>query len=165
MIKYESHVVVNRPVDEVSAYIVDPDTHQEWMTDVQSVEHLTDGPASAGSRFRYGIRKGSMSMNLTFRVVRLDQSAIEYETEPGGPLNWRARLGFESAGNGSTRVTSAGQISLGGVRRLLEPLMAGEVRSGEAGELEALKRVLESRAAPVAAVSAGGVSDPEAALA
>jgi uncharacterized membrane protein len=165
MIKYESNVIIERPIDQVAAYVVDPDTHGEWMTDVRSVEHLTDGPVAVGSRFRYGIRKGSMAINLTFRIVRLDGSATEYETEPGGPLDWSSRITYERVGDGRTRVTSAGQISLYGVRRLLEPFMAGEVRSGEAGELEALKRVLEARPAPVAAASSGGVSDPEAALA
>jgi carbon monoxide dehydrogenase subunit G len=145
MIKYEAEVLIERPQPEVAAYIVDPSTHGEWMGDVAGVENLTPGEVGVGSRYRYGIRKGPMAIDLTLRVAKLDDEAIEYVTEPGGAINWAARIEYEPVDKQRTRVRSTGQMSLNGIRRLLEPLMAGEVRSGEAAELVALKRILESR--------------------
>ncbi len=145
MIKYASDIVVDRPHAEVAAYIVDPSTHGDWMGDVAGVENLTPGKTGVGSRYRYAIRKGPMSIDLTLRIAKLDDEAIEYVTEPGGAINWAARIEYEPVDESRTLVRSTGQISLNGIRRLLEPLMAGEVRSGEAAELVALKRVLEAR--------------------
>lgn len=145
MIRYGSDIVVDRPRDEVAAYALDPARHSEWMGDVAGVECLTPGNTGVGSRYRYAIKKGAMSFEVKVRIDRLDMDAIEYVTEPGGPVGWKARIGFEALDAGRTRVSSTGEMSLNGFRRLLEPLMAGEVRAGEAGELAALKRVLEAR--------------------
>ncbi len=144
MISYGSEVIVDRPHAEVAAYIVDPSTHRAWMGDVADIEALTAGAVGVGSRYRYLIKKGSMAINLTMRVVTLSDRAVEYATEPGGPLDWQAKIGFEPIDAGRTRVTSTGSISMRGLRRLLEPFMAREVRSGEAAELTALKGVLEA---------------------
>ena len=144
MITYESEVVIDRPRAEVAAYIVDPSTHAVWMGDVAGIERLTPGEPGVGSRYRYSIRKGPASFGVTMRVLRLDDDAVEYQTEPGGTVNWHALIGFAPIDAERTRVTSAGEFSLGGIRRLLEPFMAGELRSGEAAELVALKTALEA---------------------
>lgn len=156
MITYDSEVVIDRPQAEVAQFAVDPSTHREWMGDVADIEVLTPGAVRVDSRYRYLIKKGPMSTRLTMRVAALDQGAVEYRTEPGGPLDWQARLGFEPIDGGRTRVTSAGKMVLRGWRRLIEPLMAGEVRSGEAAELTALKRILESRSDAEPSQATGG---------
>jgi hypothetical protein len=115
------------------------------MGDVVSVEPLTAGDLAVGSRYRYSIRKGPMAVEVVSRVASLEPGRrVEYVTEPGGSLDWNASLTFEALDASRTRVTSAGEIGLRGLRRLLEPLMAGEVRSGEAAELVNLKKVLEA---------------------
>lgn len=150
MIKYGSDIVIDRPVREVSSFALDPDSHPRWMGDVVNVKRLSDGDLAVGSRFRYAIRKGPMAFDPTFRVMAYDPDhRIEYQSEPGGPLSWTASLEFEPVGDGQTRVRSIGRIGFNGLRRLLEPLMAGEVRAGEAAELVALKQVIEQRPRPV----------------
>ena len=44
-------------------------------------------------------------------------------------------------------MTYAGDISLLGWRRILEPMMAGEAQAGEAKEAERFKELLETEAA------------------
>ena len=144
MIGYGSEVIVDRPHAEVAAYIMDPSTHREWMSDVAGLEVLTPGAVGVGSRYRYLIKKGPMALNLTTRVAALSDRSVEYQTEPGGPLDWQARISFEPIDPTHTRVTSTGTMTMRGLLRLLEPLMAGEVRSGEAAELTALKGLLEA---------------------
>lgn len=145
MISYESDVVIERPIDQVSAFALDPDSHIRWMGDVVGVKRLSAGELAVGSRFQYAIRKGPMSFDPTFRVTAFEPGRrIEYQSEPGGPLTWTASLVFEALGERRTRIRSVGRIGFGGLRRLIEPLMSAEVRSGEAAELDALKSVLEA---------------------
>jgi hypothetical protein len=155
VITYGSEVIVDRPHAEVAAYIVDPATHQAWMGDVAGIEPLTPGNAGVGSRYRYVIKKGPMSISLTMRIAALSDREVAYQTEPGGTLDWQARITFEPIDAMHTRVGSTGTMGMRGIRRLLEPLMAGEVRSGEAAELTTLKRVLESRPIAQDAVTPG----------
>jgi carbon monoxide dehydrogenase subunit G len=158
MIRYESSVTIDRPQAEVAAYVVDPDRHREWMDDVTTVEHLTPGEARIGSRYRYGFRKGPIAFNLKFRVADLDSNGnVTFTSEPGGRIHRAARIEVEPIDPNRTRVTSSGELALRGVWRLLEPLMSGEIRSSEAAELVALKRVLEASPSPEA-VAAGSAS-------
>jgi carbon monoxide dehydrogenase subunit G len=151
MIKYESSVTIDRPHAEVAAYVIDPDRHREWMDDVASVEHLTPGDVRIGSRYRYGFRKGPIAFDLKFQVSALDSNgSVTFTSEPGGRIHRAARIEVEPIDPSRTRVTSSGEMSLRGVWRLLEPLMSGEIRSSEAAELIALKRVLEAGPSPEA---------------
>jgi uncharacterized protein YndB with AHSA1/START domain len=45
-------VVIDRSADEVFDYLMDMSKHHEWSPKPYSVEPLTDGPMSVGSRFR-----------------------------------------------------------------------------------------------------------------
>jgi len=147
MISYQSDVVIERPLDQVSTFALDPDSHTRWMGDVVGVKRLSAGELAVGSRFQYAIRKGPMSFDPIFRVTAFEPGRrIEYQSEAGGPLTWTASLVFEAVDERRTRVSSTGRIGFAGLRRLLEPLMAAEVRAGEAAELVALKKVVEQGA-------------------
>ena len=64
-------------------------------------------------------------------------------------LEWKAVSTLAAAGTG-TRLTYAGDLRLRGWRRLLEPIMAREVRRGEASEALQLKALLEATPDPAA---------------
>ena len=68
----------------------------------------------------------------------------------GSGLRWMSRITLEPEAGG-TRMTYAGDISLLGWRRILEPFMAREAQAGEAKEAERFKALLEAEVAPAAA--------------
>ncbi len=145
MISYSSDVVIDRPLAQVASFAVDPDSHARWMGDVREVHRLDRGGFAVGSRFQYTIRKGPIAMEPTFRITAFEPlRRIDYAAEPGSPVDWTTSITFEAIDTERTRVRSAGRIAFRGVRRLLEPLITGEVRAGEAAELAALKSILES---------------------
>jgi hypothetical protein len=59
-----------------------------------------------------------------------------------GPMRWASTFAVEPEGTGS-RVASSGTVQFQGLLRVLQPLLAGEVQSGEEKELERLKAILE----------------------
>jgi hypothetical protein len=87
---------------------------------------------------------------LRMEIVELDpdRKVVFHVTHPA--LDWTSSSTAAAEGAG-TRFTYAGELRLKGWRRLLEPLMAGEVRRGEAGEAARLKTLLEAEAAAEAA--------------
>ncbi len=60
-----------------------------------------------------------------------------------GPIEWSGSWEVRAVDAGHTEVTAEGEMRLKGLRRLLEPLMAGEIRKGEAAELVKLRAKLE----------------------
>ena len=107
------------------------------------------GPPGVGTRGRFRMAKGPIKGMLEMELTELepDRRIVFHVTHPD--LDWTAVSTLEPAGDG-TRLTYAGELRILGWRRLLEPLMAREVRQGEEAEALRLKALLEASPAPTA---------------
>jgi hypothetical protein len=148
---YASDIDVSRPADEVFAAITDIRRWGEW-TDMSEIRHDRPGPIAIGSTGTFTL-PGPFKGPIRFELARLEPNrSVRYEmTHPG--FTWTAELRVTPEGGGS-RLATAGTFRIRGWRRLLEPIIAREVSRGEADELARMKSLLESPAAPAAAVSA-----------
>jgi uncharacterized protein YndB with AHSA1/START domain len=146
MIHYSTVVSIARPPSHVLAALLDADLYGRWT---EMVDSRFDGPGepAVGTRgeFRFpaGPLKGRYEMEIT-RLVPDRQLDMRID---GPSLRWLSNITLEPDGAG-TRMTYAGDISLLGWRRLLEPFMAREAQAGEAKEAERFKELLESQPAP-----------------
>jgi len=143
MIRYSSEVTIARPPHEVCEALLDPERYPQW-TDMVEVS-FDANPPRVGTRGRFRLAKGPIKgvLDMELRELEPDRRVVFQVTHP--TLDWRAVSTLEATGTG-TRLTYAGDLQLRGWRRLLEPLVAREVRRGEAGEAMRLKELLESGA-------------------
>jgi uncharacterized protein YndB with AHSA1/START domain len=75
-----SNIEIDRPPEEVYAYVTDPSRFPEWQHDVVRV-HLQGGsPAGVGSRF-----------TTTRRIGRVEQATTQEVTEADPPRSWACR--------------------------------------------------------------------------
>ena len=148
MIHYSSDVTIARPPHAVYEAFLDPDLYSKW-TDMVEVSFDGLDPPGVGTRGRFRMAKGPFKGTLEMELIELetDRRVVFHVTHPD--LDWTAVSTLEPAGTG-TRLTYAGDLQLNGWRRLLEPLMAREVRSGEAAEALRLKALLEAALDPAA---------------
>jgi len=144
MIKYESHVVIDRPPDVVFGALLNPDLYEKW-TPMADMEFVDAGPPRVGIRGRFRMTEGPIKDPLDMEIVEFepDRKVAFRITHPS--LDWLAVTSLRPEGVG-TRVTYAGEMSLRGWRRILEPLMSGEVSRGEAQEIAKFKALLENEA-------------------
>jgi len=68
---------------------------------------------------------------------------MAFKTVSKGSIAWDAEYVFMPQGDSATKVISSGQLRLSGLLKMSEPLLAGEVRSGEAKELVKYKELVE----------------------
>lgn len=145
MIDYQSDVIVDRPVEEVFRFITDVGRYDEW-TEMTDTRLLTNGDLKPGSQVTTTIQFGPSKQTLIFEVTALEPNRrLGWKTVSNSAVKWDAEFTLEPQGASSTRVATSGQIRLGGALKLLEPLMAGEVRSGEARELVRFKDLIEGK--------------------
>jgi Polyketide cyclase / dehydrase and lipid transport len=144
MKKVEVQVWIDRPVEDVYAYVADLDRWPEWRTDVVGGELLTEGPMRVGSRAR-GIAK------ILGRPVAIDVEVTALE--PGralgyrpieGPLRTNNLYTFESQAGG-TLVVLTDDLGLNGIFRVFLPVMPAFVRSVYRKNLAGLRATLEAR--------------------
>ena len=154
MIRFESEQVIERSADDVWRYAADIGRHPEWMG-VTDARVTYGGGTELGSRGVEWLKRGSRSMAVDVEVTASDPGRrIAWAFGGEGPLHGDVALDLETVGPNRTRAVWSGSLGLSGLLRLVEPLMAAELRSGEAAELRRLKENLEAAAAqPAAAAS------------
>ena len=85
-----------------------------------------------------------LKLDITFEISDYEVNRrLSFKSVSAGPLQWDADFIFEPQEASTTHVTTAGELRLQGLWRWAEPLLAGEVQSGEAKELERLKSLVE----------------------
>ena len=143
MITYSSDVSIDRPPSDVLDALLDADTYSKW-TPMVDVEFDGAERPGVGTTGRFRMAEGPIKGLLEMRIAELDpgRRLVVKVTHPS--MDWTAISTVAAEGAG-TRLTYAGELGFKGWRRLLEPIMAGEVRKGEAHEAMRLKAVLEAR--------------------
>jgi hypothetical protein len=141
VISYESQVHVDRPPETVFRFLIEPDKQAQWAD--LTMRPLTDGPPAQGYRMEivFGLGPIKARMGMEYRAF-----------EPGrrlgfgtfsGPIRWEGEYRLEPAGDG-TALSQRGSMVFTGLWRLVEPLIGGEIKTGEIKELEKLKAAAEA---------------------
>jgi uncharacterized membrane protein len=153
MIRFKTEQTIARSADDVWTYAADILRHPEWMN-VVDARLVSGGPIEVGSRAVERLRLGPRTVAVAFDVSdAIPARRIAWRMAGGSPVEGEVALDLEPLEAGRTRATWSGAIGLTGWKRLLEPLMAAEVRSVPAAELRRLKENLETASAMTAATS------------
>ena len=160
MIHYTGQVGVARRAPDVFAAINDIARWPEW-TDMRDVQPDTPGQIHVGSAGTFTLTKGPFKGPIRYEAttVEPDRRVVYHMTHPA--FEWEAEMAVEPDDT-DARLSTTGSFRLRGWRRLLEPLVGGEIRRSEVAELHRLKAILEARTAPRSAQ--GAVTDEAATL-
>ena len=143
MIEYKSDIIVNKPVKDVFALIKNVSRLDEW-TDMTGTRLVSGGTLKAGSQIETTIKFGPVNQKMTFEVVEYEENRkLSFKTISKGSVAWDAEYVFSPESDSTTKVISSGQLRLSGLLKVSEPMLAGEIRSGEAKELVRYKELVE----------------------
>jgi uncharacterized protein YndB with AHSA1/START domain len=156
MIRHDTSIEIGRPPAEVFEALLDLPGYDRW-TEMRESRWVTPGEPRIGSRAQSQMPGGPLKGTFDIEIVELEPGRrVVFDTRHPA-LRWRSSAEVAPIPEG-TRLHYFGEISLRGWRRILEPLMQGEVQAGERKEVERLKALLEASPAGGATVeaSAGG---------
>jgi uncharacterized protein YndB with AHSA1/START domain len=141
VIAVEHTVEVDRPIDEVFAYLVDVERLPEWQAGVSEVR--ADGPIEQGARFRDVREFMGRRASSTLEVTAFEPPRRFAVRVVDGPIAYEIDHGLEES-NGRTSVTFSGRGETSRVPRLMRGMVERAVERQLAKDADALKRVLES---------------------
>ncbi|MBI3747028.1 MAG: SRPBCC family protein, partial [Chloroflexi bacterium] len=121
--------------------LLDPELYAEW-TPMVDLSFEDSGPPRVGWRGRFRMAQGPIKGLLDMEIVELEPERRVAIRVSHPSLDWLAVTTLQPDGQG-TRVKYAGEMALRGWRRILEPMMGGEVSKGEATEIRQFKALLE----------------------
>jgi uncharacterized membrane protein len=131
----EHSVTVERPVEEVFAFLADAENDPRWRSGVLDIERVAgDG---VGARYRQGV-KGPMGRRVSgdFEITEYAPPRAIGFRATAGPVRPEGRYELEPAAGG-TRVRFSLSCQPRGLARLITPMVARTMRS----EVQALDRL------------------------
>jgi len=142
MVDVSASITIDRPVEDVFAYVTDVTNDPAWHKDILEATKTSEGPIGVGTvwhaRFKpsMGISEGDM------RVVSFEPNRLQVMKGDIGPMHPTVTYQLEPS-NGGTKFTRHVQISVSGWMKIMSPMMGMMLPKQNKGFLANLKRVLE----------------------
>ena len=147
MIDFTIETSIQRPVDDVFAYVSDPNQLAHWQTNTVSAVQETDGPFGLGTRLREVHRApGGKELESLVEVSEFQPNrTLALQVLEGTPIH--LRITFEPTDQGTLmRLQPHGQLT--GVMRLTQPLLDKTLKHQFTRHCATLKSLLESAPQP-----------------
>lgn len=137
-------VTIDRPVEEVFAYVSDPANIPEWRSDVLEVKG-PGGSIASGSTFEEMVNfMGRKSFTMQVIDYQPDHREV-IQAVSGSGVRPTQTFRFKAVGAG-TQLDFSVDIRTYGLFRLMEPMLPGMIRKTWSRYLTGLKEILEDRA-------------------
>ncbi|MCJ1676904.1 SRPBCC family protein [Streptomyces sp. APSN-46.1] len=126
---FEAVVEIDRPVEQVFAYLADGRNDPEFSPRVQEIRKTPDGPTAIGTVFRSTVKDAGMKTGREFRIVGFDPPHLIRWTEQSKNLV-TAEGGYDLAAlpGGRTRVRLFNTLQGHGLGKLLVGLALSAAR-------------------------------------
>ena len=144
MIRVSDSIVIMRQPSQVFAFLADLNNIPKWQTEVVKSTVATPGPTRVGTRFTEDVKLGPMRATAKCEVTELVTDKTMAFKATSSSMNYEGRVLVEPSGQG-TKLTLEGTAQPKGLWRLLQPMMAGEMKNSVKKELAAIKQILETQ--------------------
>lgn len=142
----EHGVVIDRPVSEVFAYVIEGTTATSWRPSVSDIKLVSGAAGQVGARYEQGMRgPGGGRIAADYELIEVVPDRRIVFKVVAGPARPEGRYDFEAA-DGGTRVTFTLDWQPRGIKEKLMAPMVGRTMPGEVATLDNLKSVLERQA-------------------
>ncbi|MFF7458454.1 SRPBCC family protein [Kitasatospora sp. NPDC008115] len=118
--QFEATVEVDRPVEEVFAYLADGRHDPEFSPRVLEIDKSPDGPTAVGTVFRSRVKDAGMKTSREFRITRLEEPrTIRWSERSRNLITADGGYDLEPLPDGRTRVRIFNELEGHGLGRLL----------------------------------------------
>jgi uncharacterized protein YndB with AHSA1/START domain len=149
MAAFEIKLVINRPIEEVFAFISNPENLPRWRAATLEIKRVSSEPLDVGSivkgRFTFLGRPFEGNLEIIAREPQRSYATRMID----GPFPLEARYTLEPS-EGGTQLTLIVQGEPGGYFKLAEPLVVSLAKRSYESDLLNLKEMLEAQAVQVA---------------
>ncbi|MGC5562350.1 SRPBCC family protein [Streptomyces sp. FR-108] len=144
--QFEATVDIDRPIDEVFAFLADGTNDPKFSPRVQRIEKQPDGPTAVGTVFRSTVKDAGMKTGREFEITELVAPGRIRWSERSRNLITATDGGYdlEPTPSGGTRVRIFNVLEGHGIGKLLLPLAGGAARKDAPAFGRRIKAAVES---------------------
>ena len=121
---FSATTTVNKPIDEVFAFLADGTNDKKFSPRVQEIEKTTDGPVGVGTVFKSTVKDAGMKSSREFELTEFEQPSKIRWTERSKNSITVPTGGYDlaPAGDGATQVTIFNEFEGHGFGKVILPL-------------------------------------------
>jgi carbon monoxide dehydrogenase subunit G len=140
VLEFENTIAIERPIDEVFAFLSDFENIPKWNYYVLEVRQLSESPIGIGTTY-HQVRKSDQQ---DFRIIEFEaNNTVAVKTPPQSSPSFERRFTLYEEGE-TTRIRDQWKLDTGRPA-LLERLARGRVKSAVSENLTKLKELLQER--------------------
>ena len=139
-----TQTVINRPRDEVAAYVSDPDNATQWYENIKAVSWKTPKPARIGSQLDFVAEFIGRRLAYTYEITELVEGERLVMRTAHGPFPMETSYMWADEPGGGTRMSLRNRGEPAGFKGLIAPVMASAMRRANKKDLRKLKQILEA---------------------
>ena len=143
--RFEGSAVVDRPIEEVFAFLANGENDVKFSPRVQEIRKLTDGPIGVGTRFGSTVKDAGMTTKREFELTEfVVPTKIRWAERSKNAVTATAG-GYDLAPDGDgTRVTIFNELEGHGFGKLVVGFALRSARKGADEFAASIKRAVEA---------------------
>jgi uncharacterized protein YndB with AHSA1/START domain len=138
----EGSITINRPVEEVFAFLEDIENLAKWNEQAGQAEQTSQGPMGVGTTYRGSSEFMGRKMEWTSEITEYEPNRKVAQTLDLGPAEMAMSWVLEPV-EGGTKFTIISEGEMGGLAKLAGPLMDRTMKKQMESNLTRLKGLLE----------------------
>jgi uncharacterized protein YndB with AHSA1/START domain len=143
--RFEATVVIDRPIEEVFAFLADGENDPKFSPRVLEIAKTTDGPPGVGTVYASTVKDAGIKTKREFKLTEFDPPTRIRWAELSKNLVTAPEGGYDLAREDSgTRVTIYNFLEGHGPGKLIAPLALGSARKGADDFGKAIKTAVEA---------------------
>jgi uncharacterized protein YndB with AHSA1/START domain len=142
---FRATVVIDRPIDDVFAFLADGENDPKFSPRVLQIAKTTDGPPAVGTVYASTVKDAGMKTKREFKLTEFDPPTRIRWAEVSKNLVTAPEGGYDFAPEGEgTRVTVYNVLEGHGLGKLIAPLALRSARKGADDFGKAIKAAVEA---------------------
>ena len=145
MSKVELSIVINRPIEEVFAFLGNFENNPKWQSSSVEAKKITEGPIGVGTTFQAITTILGRRINTKQEIIDYESNRIVARKTISGPFPFETRAEFERV-EGGTRVRGVITGETSGFFKLADALLERAIKRQFDSDLANLKDMMEAGA-------------------
>jgi uncharacterized protein YndB with AHSA1/START domain len=143
--RFEATVVIDRPIEEVFAFLADGENDPKFSPRVLEIAKTTDGPPGVGTVYASTVKDAGMTTKREFKLTEFEPPTRIRWAETSKNVVTATEGGYDLAREGTgTRVTIYNLLEGHGLGKLIAPLALRSARKGADDFGQSIKAAVES---------------------
>ncbi len=145
MLRLDKSVVINRPVEEVFAFVSPGENWSQWASELVETTKTSEGPLDVGTTYVHVAQMLGRRIENGYEVTEYEPNRKVSMKATSGSVPADVAMAFEPV-EGGTRFALSVEAEIAGFFKLAEPLVARSMSRQQDANLANLKDLLESQA-------------------